>query len=785
MGNATLEQADFGGGIYRGRRAPQGSVYDALNALISDEGDLFKRGGSAFLSTSNTADTLLGLADVNLAPGSRTLAWGAAHLYVLDGSNAPVDLGVSAIAGNNILYPFARAASVAPYAVFQQPSSDPTANPGWLLFYAGSLKATYNTGTVALTNGSRTMTGTGTSWLTGADAGMFLGGTGADGLVDRVASNTSIVLRDPYAGSTASGIPYTLSPVKTLSVTTVPGITGQAFMTAVGATPRLVLGWQNRVYFSALGNPLSFTVATDFLQIPQGNAYITGMDALGDAAIVFTTAGIYAIENLELSLVDDFGNIQIREDRINADVLLWADQGIAAWDGALVVPAIDDVYIVTLGGQPRPITGDSGDEKIRPLYRSYVKAGYTLGRSAVHRGHYLLPIVNGTTLVDVLVCRLDRGAAWTRWSGHAASVAYAVRAAGSGSRAPLLFAATGPRVSNLTDALDGPSTHSTDADGTVPTFTVDTNDFDTGPGMRPHTVEKLRAIYEMATTGTVTTYYAAGLEGAAFTGLDYAAEVLADSPAGYWPLDETSGTSAADHAGANGGTYVNSPTLDHAPLVGGSGSSVAFTAASSEELTLPGNSLSTNGTISLWFQWTAGTALLRDASSSGGWAALDSGGTFTVRVAGTDTATSKTTAQVRDGGTHHLAIVKSAGSLTVYLDGVVIASATGLANTASANPWHIARNGSNAQYSDCVVDEVSINSTALTADRVLARYAAGLRTGAGLEGGGVGGGVSDGLTYSWWPVAKARERIRFRFRQAGACSSMILRRLELTIRQRA
>lgn len=47
--------------------------------------------------------------------------------------------------------------------------------------------------------------------------------------------------------------------------------------------------------------------------------------------------------------------------------------------------------------------------------------------------------------------------------------------------------------------------------------------------------------------------------------MSYDATVLADTPAGYWRLDETSGTTAADSSGnARDGTYINAPTLSSA-----------------------------------------------------------------------------------------------------------------------------------------------------------------------------------------------------------------------------
>jgi hypothetical protein len=49
----------------------------------------------------------------------------------------------------------------------------------------------------------------------------------------------------------------------------------------------------------------------------------------------------------------------------------------------------------------------------------------------------------------------------------------------------------------------------------------------------------------------------------ATAGADYRAAVMADTPSGYWRLDETSGTAAADASGnGNAGTYAGGVTLN-------------------------------------------------------------------------------------------------------------------------------------------------------------------------------------------------------------------------------
>jgi hypothetical protein len=214
------------------------------------------------------------------------------------------------------------------------------------------------------------------------------------------------------------------------------------------------------------------------------------------------------------------------------------------------------------------------------------------------------------------------------------------------------------------------------------------------------------------------------LDAAGAAGTAYATEVLADSPVGYWRLNDTSGTVAATAVGVNAGTYVNAPTLGVAGLIA-NGTAVTFAAASSQEMTIPSTGLSTTGTVEFWFRWTAGATLMRDNTTTAGWIiGFDNAGTFTVRVGTTTTiATSKTTAQVQDGTIHHLVVAKNGANVTIYLDNVVIGTSAAAASTGSSGVWHIARNGASAGvYTDMTADEVAIYTTELLAARVAAHW---------------------------------------------------------------
>jgi hypothetical protein len=509
----SLEQSDFGAGIYRGRKAPAASVFDAVNALVDDEGQLFARGKSAYFDAATAGFTLTGIADLYLAPGRRLVAWGpgsgllalneVAHTFA---SVAPTPESVS------------RAVQLGSIGVFQRaPGSE-------LLLYAGSLKTTsYNTGTVSIAAGSTALTGVGTSWLANVDVGMLMEDTGATaaGVVASVDSDTAITLREAWAGATLAGSGATFAPYFSTpppaSAASLPAV--RSFAASVGSPGRLVMGFNNRAYFS---EPGAVELLTDQYHELPASEVITGADSIEDTLILFTTGGVWIVENMAFDVVDDVGNVQHRVAQVSKDVILWGDAGISAWAGAFVVPAVEDIYLFSPDGTTQVVS-----EAIRPLYRSYVKAGYQPGAATVHRGHYLLPILNGTTLVDELVCRLDRPyqtpggrtfRPFTRWSGEAASAAYTQRV-GASTRAPKLLGVSGVKVTDLTSCMSATGGAATqDADATTPTVTIDTNDFDLGPGIRPNTVEKARAVYE--TTGgtpTVTVKSAVGPESASWT----------------------------------------------------------------------------------------------------------------------------------------------------------------------------------------------------------------------------------------------------------------------------
>lgn len=89
----------------------------------------------------------------------------------------------------------------------------------------------YRAGTVAVTNGSKTVTGTNTQWLNlmfGVMPGTtFYGPDGKPYEIDRVVSDTSLLLITNYSGATASAQTYSIDPTRSGSVASLAAQTSE------------------------------------------------------------------------------------------------------------------------------------------------------------------------------------------------------------------------------------------------------------------------------------------------------------------------------------------------------------------------------------------------------------------------------------------------------------------------------------------------------------------------------------------------------------------------------
>lgn len=742
-------QPDFSAGIWIGRKAPSAAVFDVANGLIDDEGNLARRGASAYHSNADAGDTLVGIFDGYLAAGQRTLIWaatGATHRAYILGSDDATPAFLQNV--TKAIDPFARG-TIANGILFL-----PCAQAGGSPFlWAGSRIAADHdfSVSVSLTNGSTTMTGSGTTWSTDYATGAIV--TIGSKLYTAVSvdSNTQITLSAAYDGTTGT---YTavISNHQGADTWLSAVLTPPRLLTATGTSARLwsVIG-NNRAYYTDPGGGGSFVYENNYIDLPS-NSYITGIDSFGDSLVLFTTEGVWTITNTDLDPIDDQANVQWQQQEVSRDVILWSDPGIAASDGQLIVPAIDDAYLFAVDGSATSVS-----EGVRPKYREYVAAGYSTGRGAVHRGHYFLPIVNGTTLVDTLVCRLDRPTQtpsgrvirpWTRWEGHAAEGAYTQRV-GADTREPKLLGISGQRVTDLTACLDGQGP--TDADGSVIGWTATLNDIPLGFG----TATRLRAWYELAATDAVSRLpwvkdpWARGDEpieadGQLFTGVGRS--YLSTQP------------QVAPLAGPI--TIIGRPAANADDNV--------FSVVGFVQNTVAGSGYEARLYYGLTQDWitierydsSSRTRILNPVNLG---ARIAFGDTFELRVS-------------------------TGGTLSVWINGSSVGSVSSTTYFHSGETAHSVVGISDSTLQTSILMQ-SDTLPAPTTTTVTVEYSSDQDGDVftsldvkGEQGGEAGWTFSDGSAYQWANVNKKRDKIRFRLTLAGAATSFKLRAIDLLSR---
>jgi hypothetical protein len=503
---------------------PTNACYDAENALLDDDGSAYKRAGGVYKTAAVTGNRVRQLWDGQLAGGLRTFFATDSAFYTLDSDDTTVrSLGG---AGGSV--------QGARWVAFR----DVLYGPGGVMWGGSRKTADYSTGTVTVTNGSTAVVGAGTSWLANVDVGMLLrvGGAGPYYVVAAVGSDTTLTLKEAYQGVTAGGAAYALSR---LGVAVVPSSNYPAQFSAVGAGAiafvavvgnRLIFtDGSSRLWFTAVNNPYSFT-STDFHELP-GGVRITGLDRIRDTLIAFTTGGIFSVANLALALTDPSGNAQQRVARLTTDAILWGDPGIVSWGDRLIVPTLRGVILLDANGPAANVSGDP-PYGISTLIRRYARAGFKPGGATLYDGHYFLPIVTGDTVIDTLVCRVDRPAGrwrgrayvtsypWSRFSGHGANVlVYAARTAAT-VRPDLLGGSSGaPRLLQLR-YTEPTSANKLEADGSRFTFTIESRDHKVQRDENKSTVRKARLRYELTDAGSDAPRIAGFASvGAAATGL--------------------------------------------------------------------------------------------------------------------------------------------------------------------------------------------------------------------------------------------------------------------------
>ncbi|UOY04016.1 LamG-like jellyroll fold domain-containing protein [Blastococcus sp. PRF04-17] len=224
----------------------------------------------------------------------------------------------------------------------------------------------------------------------------------------------------------------------------------------------------------------------------------------------------------------------------------------------------------------------------------------------------------------------------------------------------------------------------------------------------------------------------------------YADAVRADGASSYWPLGESSGSTAFDHAGLTD-LPVNSGITRGQPgaLSGDADTAYRFSGTNTgllaTQTAVPGPNVFS---IETWFKTTSTTGgkivgfgnsrTTANSTSLDRHLYMDAAGRLLFGVhTGTRQVISPPTAY-NDGRWHHVVASLGPAGMALYVDGVLAASRAGVT---SGQPysgyWRIGGDATwaGAQYFNGVIDDVAIYPVALRADRVAAHHRLGVSGG--------------------------------------------------------
>ena len=221
----------------------------------------------------------------------------------------------------------------------------------------------------------------------------------------------------------------------------------------------------------------------------------------------------------------------------------------------------------------------------------------------------------------------------------------------------------------------------------------------------------------------------------------YRAEVMADSPGGYWRLGETSGTTALSETATNPGTYNGGVTLGQpGSVVGDSNTAAGFDGVNDHVRVSSATSIGATGALTLetWVRPTAlpsGTATLLRKDGQYLLRLTGSGGLiFRLWKGGSITELSTASNIVRAGLWSHVVATFNGSTMTIYVDAIARATGSFAGPTdSSANALHLGASTGSYDWLAGTLDEVAVYGAALSASRVTAHYnAAGQPSGAAV-----------------------------------------------------
>lgn len=220
----------------------------------------------------------------------------------------------------------------------------------------------------------------------------------------------------------------------------------------------------------------------------------------------------------------------------------------------------------------------------------------------------------------------------------------------------------------------------------------------------------------------------------------YSAAVLADTPLGFWRLDETTGALTALDSSGNGRalTVSSPPTMGVASLLTGDADAcMTFAAGSSQYLNSTNTTNLPTGaaaiTLECWIKISGAPGATQfildcgDRSVATHHLVLAITSSRTIQLA--NGATTITSAALSTGAPHHLVGTYDGTNLRLYVDGALAAGPTAATNALAYTGNSLAVGSQSGatpgSYFSGQIDEAAIYNTALSAARVTAHYSAG------------------------------------------------------------
>ena len=301
---------------------------------------------------------------------------------------------------------------------------------------------------------------------------------------------------------------------------------------------------------------------------------------------------------------------------------------------------------------------------------------------------------------------------------------------------------------NARSYLNGVLTATDPSTGTIPArgMPLHIGAFDmTGYSIFAGSVDEVR-IYKRA--------LAASEINALYVGLPNPPGDITTNLVGHWKLDETSGTTAADSAGANSMTLANGPTWNTGGLSGGALSfdGTNDLAQKTSASGLPG--ANAPQTLAAWFRYSSaqtGSSKLfgtYNAASNSGIQIGFSCCTGSINVEKWGGAMLNSVSTVPSANQwHHLAYTWDGTTNILYLDGIQVNSTTTTHQTAIPNSAQIGVNFGGVSYFNGLIDDVRMYNRALTANDVMTLFSQGLGNSQG--GGTTSGDYTSNLLGHW------------------------------------